>query len=113
MACSSCMKSAARRAGSAAYNPLTLGEAVGNTYRVKVLTSNIPGLPQGSVRYIRGSQVEQYVESGDLQILQTSTNHRRSRSTKLFYVGDLGYSELQAAQVRSEETGLPIIEKVI
>ena len=114
MACSSCMKAAARRAGSAPYNALVLGESNNDVYRVKIITSNINGLMPGSIKYVRGSEVLDFAASGDIEILNEANSHRAARTgSKVFYVGELGYTDLAAAQVRSEETGLPIIEKVI
>lgn len=118
MACSSCQKAAARRAGSSATNALILGSTTleSEVYRVKVLKPGIPGLLVGAIKYVTGDGIVPYVDNGTLQILSTISNVRRAASgsvVKLYYVGELGYTSIDAARVRSEETGLPIEEKVI
>lgn len=117
MGCSACQKAAASRAGDAPHNAIVLGAPSGATaYRVKVLTRGIPGLLLGAVKYVRGSSVQGFFDDGTLELLNavalTPHNARRGGG-KLYYVGDVGYTDIAAARVRSGETGLPIQERTV
>lgn len=93
---------------------IIIGDIDNEVRRVR-FTQDFAGVMQGAVKYVRGSDVDQLVEDGVLIVL---AGGRRTvapprTGTSLYYVGDIGYTDLATARVRSAQTGEDIIVKTI
>lgn len=116
MACSSCQKSAAARAGNNVGNAIILGDWTDEVWRVKAIQP-IGGIPIDAVKYVRGATVLELVDEGSFELLSTISNmpgrNRNKSPKKLWYVGNVGYTSYAAAKVRSEQVGIPPQERRI
>lgn len=109
MACSSCGRAISYRAGNSPQTALVLGEPTPLIVRVRVINS-IPGLAAGAVKYVRGENVDALVASGDLAVLAGGSRALPpGTTTTLYYVGDVGYTTVDAARVQSQVTGEDIV----
>lgn len=114
MGCSSCGKNAGARVGNTLNTAIVLGEPAPDVFRVRVL-GDIGGLQTGAIKYVRGSNVQTLADEGKLAILAGAPRQvplGRSGS-ELYYVGNIGYTSLPAARVRSGQTGEEIVVKAI
>ena len=109
MACSSCGKSASNRVGSTINTAIVFGEPDNQVYRARVI-GDIPSLQTGAIKFVRGSMVQQLVDDGKLAILAggVRTLPAPANGFTLYYVGDMGYTTIDAARVRSGQTGQEI-----
>ena len=110
MACSSCGKSSATRVGNSINAAIVFGDPTAEVIRVRV-TGEVRGIQLGAVKYVRGTGVQPLIDSGVLTKLAGGPYALPSSSTgyTLYYVGDVGYTTLEAARVRSGQTGEEII----
>lgn len=108
MTCSSCGKSASNRVGSTINTAIVFGEPEPQVYRAKVV-GDIPSLQTGAIKFVRGSMVQQLVDEGKLSILAGSVRTLpQTAGFTLYYVGDTGYTTIDAARVKSGQTGQEI-----
>lgn len=114
MGCSSCGKNPSARVGSTANTAIIFGANNNEVIRVRV-TQEIPGMVVGSIKYVRGEGVQQHLDSGAL--VQLAGGRRQVQSprpgTVIYYVGDMGYTDLPAARVQSSKTGEEIVVKTL
>lgn len=109
MACSSCGASVATRVGNSINTAIVFGEPTSDVYRVRVM-EDIPGIQMGAIKYVRGTGVQSLVDAGSLTILAGgSRTLPSSGGYTLYYVGDVGYATMEAARVRSGQTGEEIV----
>jgi len=109
MACSSCGKNASTRVGTSPNTAIVYGEPTRDVVRIRVLLDGA-GLQVGAVKYVRGDGVEALIEAG---IIAPLTGGRMSLPTSggftLYYVGGVGYPSIDAARMRSGQTGEEIV----
>ena len=110
MACSSCGRAAASRAGNSPTNAIVFGEPTSQAVRVRV-TGSVAGLQQGAIKYVRGSGVDQLVADGSIDVLAGAPRvlTAAQANQRLYYVGDVGYATMDGARVRSGQVGEDII----
>jgi hypothetical protein len=109
MACSTCGKAVSYRAGNSPATAIVLGDPTPVILRVRVLRV-LPGLPAGAVKYVRGENVDALVQDGSLMLLAGSNRVvAPGTQTTLYYVGDVGYTTIDAARVQSQVTGEDIV----
>lgn len=109
MACASCGKAQASRAGNSASSAIVFGTPTPTVQRVRV-TGSVPGLAQGAIKYVRGDGVQGYIDSGDIAVLAGGSRTLPSGSgSTLYYVGVIGYTTIEAARVQSSTTGEDIV----
>ncbi len=109
MACSSCGKNSSSRVGNTLNTAIIFGDPTNEVHRARVI-DDIPGMQTGSIKYVRGSMVQQLVDEGKLALLagQARILPTRTSPYTLYYVGDIGYTTIEAARVRSGQVGLDI-----
>lgn len=114
MGCSSCGKNAAARVGLTLNTAIVFGDPTPEVYRVRVV-GNVPGLQTGAIKYVRGTGVQALVESGDLAMLAGSprTLASQAQGSALYYVGNIGYTSLETARVRSGQSGEEIVVRTL
>lgn len=108
MACRSCGAAASSRVGNSVNTAIVFGDPAPEVYRVRVM-QDMPGLQGGAIKYVRGTNVQQLVDDGYFTILSGGTRAAVSGGITLYYVGDVGYTTLEAARVRSGQTGEEIV----
>jgi len=110
MACSSCGKSFATRVGNSVNTAIVFGDPESEVIRVRV-TGEIKGIAIGAVKYVRGSGVQQLIDDGAMAKLAGGPYVVSSSpgGYTLYYVGDVGYTTMEAARVRSGQTGEEIV----
>jgi hypothetical protein len=109
MGCSSCGKSFATRVGNSLNTAIVFGEPTNDVVRVRFMAS-VPGIQAGAIKYVRGSGVQALVEDGTLALLAGGSHTLPSaNSYVLYYVGSVGYTTMEAARVRSGQTGEEIV----
>lgn len=109
MACKSCGGSSVSRVGSTINTAIVFGEPNNEVYRVRV-TGSIQGIQTGAVKYVRGAGVQDLVASGDMHILAGGPYQPSlPAGYTLYYVGDIGYTTMDAARVRSGQTGEEVV----
>ena len=60
MACSSCGKNSSSRVGNTLNTAIIFGDPTNEVHRARVI-DDIPGMQTGSIKYVRGSMVQQLV----------------------------------------------------
>ena len=110
MACSSCGRAASSRAGNTPSNSIVLGEPTNEAVRVRVMNS-FAGLQIGAIKYVRGTNVDQFVADGFIDILAGGPRILTAAQANqtLYYVGEFGYATMDAARVRSKQTNEDIV----
>ena len=110
MACSSCGKSFASRVGNTVNTAIVFGEPDNEVIRVRV-TGDVKGIQLGAVKYVRGTGVQALIDDGALTRLAGGpyTVTGGTGGFTLYYVGDVGYTTMEAARVRSGQTGEEIV----
>lgn len=108
MACSSCGRAAATRAGNSVNNAIVFGDPTNEVFRVRV-TGNAAGLQKGAIKYVRGTGVTELVDAGEISVLAGGARTVTGSGPTLYYVGNVGYSTMEAARVRSGQTGEEIV----
>lgn len=108
MACGSCGRAAATRAGNSVQNAIVFGDPTNEVLRVRV-TGSIAGLQKGAIKYVRGTGVADLVDDGDIAVLAGGARTVTGSGPTLYYVGDVGYATMEAARVRSGQTGEEIV----
>lgn len=114
MGCSSCGKSNAARAGNTANTAIIFGDVDSEVRRVR-FAEDVSGVMQGAIKYVRGTGVEELVETGKLIPLAggVRTVAPFRRGTSIYYVDGVGYTDMSTARVRSGQTGSEIVVKTI
>lgn len=114
MACSSCSRSAASRAGNNPGNAIVFGEPTNEALRVRV-TGDVAGLQSGAIKYVRGSDVASLVADGKIEILAGAPRTLTPAQAKqrLYYVGGVGYTTMDVARVRSGQVGEEIVVRSV
>lgn len=114
MACSSCGRAAASRAGNSPNNAIVFGEPSNEALRVRIMRS-VAGLQPGAIKYVRGDGVHELAADGVLNILAGGTRvlSASAAAQTLYYVGGVGYSTMEAARVRSGQSGEEIIVRTM
>lgn len=109
MACSSCGKSFATRVGNSLNTAIVFGEPTSDVTRVRFM-DDVPGVQAGAIKYVRGTGVQALIDDGTLAILAGGSHVLPSGgSYVLYYVGSVGYTTMEAARVRSGQTGEEIV----
>jgi hypothetical protein len=97
------------RAGATRNNAIVFGEPEPEVIRVTFLQS-AGGQAAGATKYVRGSGVQELIDTGVLAQLSGNTYTLPERYSKtLYYVGDVGFSSMNEARVRSGQTGEEIV----
>lgn len=114
MACSSCGKNVSQRVGNTANTAIVFGVPTNEVIRVRVAQA-IPGMNVGAIKYVRGEGVQHYLDNGSLIALAGGKRTLPSprRGSALYYVGEIGYTEMGAARVRSSQTGEEIVVRTL
>lgn len=114
MACSSCGKNAAARVGNTLNTAIVFGDPAPDVFRVRV-TGEIQGLLVGAIKYVRGTGVQDLVDSGKLAILAGGSRKLPDPKpgTSLYYVNEIGYTDLGAARVRAKQLGVDIVVRTL
>jgi hypothetical protein len=109
MACSSCGKSYAARIGNTINTAIVFGEPTNEVIRVRVV-GDVSGISRGAVKYVRGSGVQSLVDDGTFAKLAGGPYTLATPGGyTLYYVGSVGYATMEAARVRSGQTGEEIV----
>ena len=110
MACSSCGRAAASRAGNSPSNSIVFGDPTNEAVRVRVL-DGVAGLQSGAIKYVRGTGVDDLVADGKIDVLAGAPRVLSAAQTnqRLYYVGSVGYATMDAARVRSGQVGEDIV----
>lgn len=110
MGCSSCGRAAASRAGNTPSNSIVFGEPTNDAVRVRVMQS-VAGLQPGAIKYVRGDGVDELVEAGSLSVLAGGIRSLAASAAAqtLYYVDGVGYATMDAARVRSGQSGMDIV----
>ena len=110
MACSSCGKSYAARVGNSLNSAIVFGDPTNEIVRIRV-SRDVTGMSLGAVKYVRGTGVQALIDDGRFTLLAGGPYLLPSSTTgyTLYYVGDTGYTTLEAARVRSGQTGEEIV----
>lgn len=108
--CSSCGKNAAARVGVTLNTAIVFGEPLPDVFRVRV-TGDIPGILTGAIKYVRGTGVQQLIDDGKVVVLAGGSRPLppKPNGTTLYYVGNIGYSDIGTARVRSGQSGDEIV----
>lgn len=114
MACSSCGKNATARVGSTLNTAIVFGEPTNDVVRIRV-SGEVPGMQVGAIKYVRGTGVQDLVDSGKFQMLAGGTRQipAPKPGTSLYYVDGIGYTDMSAARVRSGQVGKDIVVRTL
>jgi hypothetical protein len=105
MACASCGKARASRAGNSPSSAIIFGDVTDEVVRVR-FTGDVPGFQPGSIKYVRGSALQDYYDDGRLTLLSGSSRDLPLGSqTVVYYVGQIGFTTIEAARIQSKVTG--------
>lgn len=96
-------------------NALVLGDWTDEAWRVQA-KETVSGITAGGTKYVRGTEVQALIDEGKLVSMQKITNmpaaRRNRHRKKVWYVDGVGYPSVAAAQVKAEELGLPVEERM-
>lgn len=114
MGCTSCGKSHANRAGNTANTAIIFGDPNNDVIRVRFAT-DVSGIKQGAVKYVRGTGVDTLVDNGDIIPMAGGVRPVAPfrSGTSLYYVDGVGYTDIATARSRSIQTGSEIIVRTI
>jgi hypothetical protein len=98
------MNAGAVAQGQAIANPLVIGDAGGDTFRVRVVIP-VEGLRVNYAYWVTGTGVEQHIDSGAFIDISGVAQRRR-----MYRVGAFTYTSLQEANRVAAATGQTVIE---
>lgn len=111
MGCSSC--GGRRTVGSTSNNPFVIGDNTGPSQRVISTESVMPTMATGRSVWVKGSGVAELISNGTFRLLDTVVRQRNATRVpigeqRVWRVGAITYTDMNAARNRAAETGEPI-----